>query len=1144
MSGTRQVPQCKAVIFFIFLLLLEFSSNALAAPSCTEPNLTANVTTDTSFAGEVYIDRSISIHQGATLTFEAGTQVTMCNADAAIIVGKLFDGGGGLVAIGTEQDPIVFNALDPAVKWNRLFFNWEILPNSTLQYVILNDGGGNDPDLDPDPTRNNAALYIGFYIDNAAAVPVIDHVSINNSGSNGLLVEQNVENDPIAASISNITISNSAGAAVVIDAGAVGGLSGNNLFTGNSPDRIIVGGSAMRIHATWRDHGVPYELTDGVSVRTTTLTTEPVIWTLEPGVTLLVHPGKNLVVGSNSDASLHAVGTASEPIIITRLDPGEDYWGQLILDSDTNHSLEHVEITRGGEHTDPADTYGMIRKTRDGAVNMVNVRMEHSASSAMEVRDGDVYIRDSVIANNTRVGMYICCGAGASIRNSEINNNLTGGILNYWHNSNCIDAVGNYWGDTDGPADDDDRSDACGAGGTNDGFGDSVTAGVIYRPWLASTGGAVSNRSRVSVDPPFVIADSVETAEITVTLRDLSGAPLAGKNVEIQSTLGDVTQPGQASDANGQVTAYISSGAEGFATVTATNLTDNDQVAGVGGVSFWQGPGDTGGLIDPNGAPYAKPELLVDKPPFVTGFPMEFSLPMQNTRPYPLDVEVTYSVTGLNIGASFSPVFTTQRNLSPGEKWTAPGVYVPDTTGHQCVQAEVVFDDGLVMRAGGSTLFQKNTNQNPCEGLNVKNLVPTKGGLLGVLKHMVKATKEASKANKCIVDQVTFGAEVTPRAANPDPGYDQVFVPPVLTPPLVIAGGEITPELADVMNELADIGGRISALITANGVTRQRLQWAGQAGDQAAINLQYEAFRRYSLWEGQKLLELATALDVSLDELAIAGIEDVLMTVDDQLAYLEMLKTTGFEQDTIDYLLTSGWSPDEVDRRLEQEIAEYEATDFATISFTDAMRLVRDKAVARGNELVARYGDTVSRAVGVDTHSLDPIVWNFMVGHTEDTTKTVKLKVKPLNLPVNWAYELSERNIALDPGRTRDVTLRVYPEAESLGGETIALAVEGYIGDALIGGISFDYYVPRLFTSFNCTQGDAILGPGVTYFDKELAREEAAGDLSTTGDVVLESGATVTYVATNSIALSPGFRAMAGSEFSAEIAAVSCTTGP
>lgn len=1057
-------------------------------PSCADPNLGGIISTNTSYSGEVFVDQPVFIFEGATLTFEAGTHVTMCNASAAIQVGK---GGnaGGLVAIGTELAPIVFDALDPATKWDRILFSSDILTNSTLQHVTLNDGGGNDS------AAYNAPLYIGRTKPAAAAVPVVDHVTINNSGANGLVFLHNT-GDPTAASISNISISESAAAAIVGDVGGMGGLSGKNQFVNNNPDRIILGQSLnafMTTSSIWRDHGIPYELTGGADVRTTGLEGWPCKWTLEPGVTLLMHPGTRLSLG-NGDSFLEALGTEAKPVTITRLGDTEDYWEQMRLGGDSDHTLEHVNISWGAKTTNPRDTFGIISKTGNGTLSMSHVRLEHSQSSGMTISGGVAFLSDTVVANNSYLGIYVGAAKGLSIRKSQIFANPTGGVLNTNHKAVCVDAVGNFWGGVGGPAVSNTLSSFCGNGDSNNGLGNSASRGVLYRPWLDTESGIPINRSQINAAPSFVIADGLNVAEVTVTLRDLSGNPQVGKTVAIQSTIGDIQQPASVSDANGQVTAQITATQAGFATISATNLTDDEQVAGIGGVTFWQGSGDTGGLINPNGTPYAKPGLVIDRPPFIVGFPMEFSMPMQNTQANPLDVEVVYGVSGINIGVGFTPVYTAQKTLAPGEQWDAPGVYVPDNTRHQCVQATLSFNHNSVAStlsqaepqsdSQGSSTYQKNTNKNPCDNLNANNMIPLKGGLIGVIKHFFKAGNEARKVNNCLSSQISFGpslslANITATVTDTPGDYDTVFPPPVLTPPQVTAGGEITPGLATAMNDLSNLAGELSALITANGVTRQRLQWAGQANDLAAVDLQYTTFRTYSLMEGQKLLEFASLTDVYLNELALAGIDDPLMTPDEQAAYLETLKTTGFEQDTIDYILDSGWGADEVERRLQQTITQYENTGFVAITMTDAARAARDKAIVDGNDLIARYGDQPSlpsasqlstgnskvtaTATNIENAvSLDPMSWEFDVGHASIEAETVTLLVKPLNMPINWSYELTEKTLLLNPEETRKVTLRLFPGPDSISTDTINIAVEGYVLGQLIGGITFEYYVPGI----------------------------------------------------------------------------------
>ncbi len=1074
-------------------------SQALAAdPSCDNPNLTGIISTDTSYSGEVFADQLITINNGATLTLEAGTHITMCSAGAEILVGNL-GGQGGLVAIGTRLAPIVFDALDPAIKWKRIFFNSKLLPVTTLQHVVLNDGGGNDP------AAFNAPLYIGDASPNDEATPIIDHVTINDSGAFGLVFLHNT-GDPTTASVSNISIFGSGAAAITGDAGAMGGLSGKNQLLGNKPDRIIVGAGTnaqISIHSTWRNHGVPYELTGGVAVRTTTLCAWPCKWSLKPGVTLLVHPAQFVTVGSVSDATFEAIGTAEHPITITRLAANEDFWGQLTLSSFTNHKLEHVNISWGGKTTNPRDTFGMINQTGSGTVNMAHVRIENSQSSGYTIAGGDAFLRDVVVTGNPQLGLNLMVGGkGLSVRNSQITDNLNGGIFNAVQKTFCVDAIGNYWGGVGGPAVSNDLTSSCGNGDSNIGLGNSASRGVLYRPWLNSENGIATNRSIIEATPSYVIADGINVANVIVTLRGLDGKPLVGKTVEIQSTAGDIQQPLAASDSNGQVIAQITAPTEGFATISATNVTDNDQVAGVAGVTFWQGTGDFGGLIDPTGAPYATPELVINTPPFIVGVPIEFTLPMQNSLLVAQTVEVIYSVSNLNIGVPFSPVFTTRKTLQPGESWDAPGVYIPDNTRHQCVQAELTFDSGglTVAPTATSTAFKfaealrKNIDKDPCNSQSTDNLVPSSAGFGAVIKHLTNAIIEGLKIQACLKQSLSFSSSANASSASASlasiaevPGdFNIVYTPPILTPPTVASGGEITVGLAKAMNELATLGAELSALITANGVTRQRLQWASQANDLSAVDLQYTAFRNYSLQEGQLKLAFAQAIDTGLTEAQMAGIADPLMIPEEQTAYLEMLKTTGFDQDTIDYLLVSGWSLEELDRRLQELITQFENRIFTATTFSDAMRAAAAKAIVDGNILISRYGgqSTVIASSqlasekgafnngvinNVNTIIIEPMTWTFDVGHGSLSTETVTLKVKPLNLPINWSYELSDREFDLDPGEIREVKLRLIPGPDSISADTINIAVEGYILDALIGGIVFEYYTP------NVIQPDAII---------------------------------------------------------------------
>ena len=90
--------------------------------------------------------------------------------------------------------------------------------------------------------------------------------------------------------------------------------------------------------------------------------------------------------------------------------------------------------------------------------------------------------------------------------------------------------------------------------------------------------------------------------------------PVAGKSIVLSSTLGSISQPQSNTNAQGQTTAVISSTQTGYATLTARNTTDNEDLAVIGSVIFLDSQGS--GLVDPRGAPYNSPELSILRPAF------------------------------------------------------------------------------------------------------------------------------------------------------------------------------------------------------------------------------------------------------------------------------------------------------------------------------------------------------------------------------------------------------------------------------------------------------------------------------------------------------------------------------------------------
>jgi hypothetical protein len=128
-------------------------------------------------------------------------------------------------------------------------------------------------------------------------------------------------------------------------------------FTGNDVDHLRVHGDRVGKAVTWQNLKVPYELEGNVHV--------DLVWTLSPGVTLLMAKDSSLSV-SGDESGLHAVGTAAEPITITGIQKTSGYWHSIVFDGTLNgaNALDHVVVEYGGSLGGGGEN-GMIQAQSD-----------------------------------------------------------------------------------------------------------------------------------------------------------------------------------------------------------------------------------------------------------------------------------------------------------------------------------------------------------------------------------------------------------------------------------------------------------------------------------------------------------------------------------------------------------------------------------------------------------------------------------------------------------------------------------------------------------------------------------------------------------------------------------------------------------
>ena len=1038
---------------------------------------------DTTWSGDVYLGQSLIVRKNATtdsystLTIQAGTKVFFCG-DYSMSIGGLFS-PGRLVVEGTEENPVIFDAAPGAPGWGSISFVDTGDEPSQMMYAILRNGGGQDPNADTASVEiSSRASFLGSedYLG-----PILDHVTIEDSTTYGMIVDMTSNQDPTPPSLTNLTINGSGNAPMRLMAAAVGGLGSGNSFADNNPDRIQVGendGSSgistdsIYFDVRWRNQPAPYELLNNVITRNGYPDKSYSIWTIDPGVKVLVHPMRRIEVGSNDTAQLLAIGTESEPIIFDRLDSGSGNWRNIAFNpySKVGSEMTYVQVLHGGGEA--ADREAAIEKGSRAPLILNHVTVENSTSVGLTTSNDAVNINNSVFRNNdigieTRGGM-------ATIRNTVFENNATAALVNT-SNSICIDAAGNYWGGVSGPLDTDTDSKGCNnAGQTNAGDGGVVSDGVLYHPWLPSSDtSVVSDRSSISSGSKlWVVANGVDSANLTITVRDGDGNPIQGVLVELATTLGDLVQPSQPTNADGATTASITSTETGDAYITARNTTDDVELATSLTLVFWQDDRQTGGLIDPSGTPYLSPELVIENEPVQVGFPLVFRVPMRNSQQNALDVNVEYSISNFGVGNRWTPVSDASMTLQPDESYDFPGGFNPPDSVHRCVQYTVDREDatGQAVQSAFNGVFGGSKNiknaKPPCNNLNATKLIPTGIGVSGARKHFKNAADQTNKVRNCLDENVTY--QVQAGSASSERDYTQLVTPQAFTPPVLEAGGGVTQAQADAANAASQAGADVASLNLALVQTQELIYQASQAQAWNHANSQLEQYRVLQRARAQALTDLGSAID---DYLAVMD-DDPVYTAQDFAEYLADLKANGFGAETLAFHRATGLSDAEIDQMLARTIEAMEGTAYVTTRFSGILMDLRDLVLNEASGVYALYPDRPlggvvggagiqASAASQNLYPLGVLEEEFPVTNPRDQIATINLVVRRGNMPVNWTANLSQTALELEAGESAMVQLQIDPgDAEVMVDEEIYASVEGYIGNEFIGGAMFHHLLP------------------------------------------------------------------------------------
>lgn len=1032
--------------------------------SCSNPDTSgATLEVDTIWEDEVYIGRDLTVRNNSTLTITPGTRVIFCD-NYGITIGGLFN-PARLMALGTAEEPIIFEPAPGVQAWDKLYFGDTIYEISVIQHAEFRNGGGEE-NVDDAATIEISTRHAVV----TQTSPIIDQVSIIDSIGYGMNIAINDVDDPTPAAISNVTISGSGKAPIYTDGSGVSALVGPLTLTDNVTQSIQVNGFAMYFDQRWRDHGVPYEIEETIRMRNADPFQPFSTWHIDPGVTILMGPLAGLTI--DGDARVAWIGSEDDPITIEQLDESGDPWGEVSLSASEPgvNKMAYVQLINGGGLPD-TNVSGIIKHTFGGSLELEHVTVTGSQNAGLYHSKGDVTINQSRFEGN-EIGIEFWSGS-AVVRNTAFVNNTSYGFFNQNPRDYCVDAGGNYWGAPSGPADATTAGVQCNdAGITNTGSGDTTSDGVLYFPWLTDADtGIVTDHSTLSVgDKLWVVGNGVDAAPITLTLRDENGDPVAGKEIEFRTTRGSFSAAGGTTNGAGQLLTNLTSTEIGNTEITAFNVTDNEPVAARLSIYFWQGGEDTGGLVNQSGSPYASPEMIVEGEPYEAGKPVIFKLPMRNTQPNPLQIDVSYTIQGFGIASGGEVVSTPSTVLQPDESWDAIGGYTPADSGHRCVIYDVAYTDASGQRVvvqGGGFGGRKNLKNpdNPCDNLDATKMVPGKpGGLGAVIKHFINVLDQTNKVNKCLGSSLTFRQRGLYQESFESPTVLQTFTPPAYDG----SGGESQAAI-DAVNALTQTAAEIAALNIAIAEARTKANDAAQADEWESAAERLTEVRDFEADRVEKLNLYLTEIDVVLNELDAATL-DTVFTSDDYVNYLAQLKATGFDADTVAFHKATGLSDADIEAMLTETIAALESNDAQSSETLRSLLVgiradVQREALGQAKFLNVGLAAGGGRSIGQDEPSnligWGEMVETFEVGNPTAITDTVKLIVRTGDMPPQWSYSLDRDELELGPGETTTVTLTVDTGLlPVLADETIYFGVEGFIDDQFIGGVMFENRIP------------------------------------------------------------------------------------
>jgi hypothetical protein len=493
-------------------------------------------------------------------------------------------------------------------------------------------------------------------------------------------------------------------------------------------------------------------------------------------------------------------------------------------------------------------------------------------------------------------------------------------------------------------------------------------------------------------------------------------------------------------------------------------------------------PVDITELFPNSSAPYLDGNISVTPRPVTVGVPTTIQARLVNPLTEPITVDAFFGYAQSGIGLAFGPIDEiVGQVIPPNSIVEVSATFLPPLSGHWCVQVSynITGVGGAGARhplAGGSGSRQLNLNSYPGgssppsdkdaldradKSWNTVSKFSPRGVKVqkGILDVWWSAAKDAAK-------KITQALGFDP----PRQDYDQITIPVWHNWPALQPDANISAARADAINAasaaLADVNayGDAAALALdryAGASEAHNLNWAAQ---QANARLYYEQQM------GAALLVYADSLEAFMQVLTDEGETELVITTAEIIAYQQSLAASGFTPEEIANARLLGMSDAEIEAYRQEIIAanpddlDGNILDFYTHEATVSREL--------GNALLTTYTFNPGSSVGGSPGREATAGFNTLaqIYNTTSTiqlsnpltqTQVIDLSIRRIDLPADWTASVSPSQVTLDPGEQVSATVTVLTGSPLPQGSLPRVAVEGYAGSELLGGVVVEIVAPH-----------------------------------------------------------------------------------